>query len=108
MDVLVCATQVPFHQGGLELHVTNLVAALCAAGHRAEAVSVPAAWDQARVLDAPLAWRMLPLDADLVIPLNFPSYFARHPNKVVWLAHQHRAAYDGLGQTWSDFGLDDD
>lgn len=107
MDVLVCAAQVPFHKGGLELLVDNLVGALDAAGHRAEAVAVPAAWDQARVLDAPLAWRMLPLDADLVIPLNFPSYFARHPNKVVWLAHQHRAAYDGLGQPWSDFGLDD-
>ncbi|HEY4375525.1 MAG TPA: hypothetical protein VGM93_00130, partial [Acidimicrobiales bacterium] len=107
MDVLVCATQVPFHKGGLELHVHNLVAALGAAGHQAEAVAVPAAWDQERVLDAALAWRMLPLDADLVIPLNFPSYFARHPNKVVWLAHQHRAAYDGLEQSWSDFGLDD-
>ncbi|MCU1452769.1 MAG: glycosyltransferase [Acidimicrobiales bacterium] len=108
MDVLVCATQVPFQRGGLELHVDNLVGALQAAGHRAEAVSVPAAWDQNRLLDAPLAWRMLPLDADLVIPLNFPSYFARHPRKVVWLAHQHRAAYDGLGQPWSDFGLDDE
>ncbi|MCU1354228.1 MAG: glycosyltransferase, partial [Acidimicrobiales bacterium] len=108
MDVLVCATQVPFQRGGLELHVENLVAALVDAGHRAEAVLVPAAWDQGRILDAPLAWRMLPLDADLVIPLNFPSYFARHPRKVVWLAHQHRAAYDGLGQPWSDFGTDDE
>ena len=23
------------------------------------------------------------------------------------MAHQHRAAYDGIGQEWSDFGLDD-
>ncbi len=108
MDVLVCATQVPFMRGGLELHVENLVAALQDAGHRAEAVHVPAAWDKERLLDAALAWRMVPLDADVVVPLNFPSYFARHPRKVIWLAHQHRAAYDGLGQEWSDFGLDDD
>lgn len=68
---------------------------------------VPAAWDQERLLDAALAWRLVPLDADVVVALNFPAYFARHPNKVLWLAHQHRGAYDGLGQPWSDFGLDD-
>ena len=107
MDVLVCATQVPFMRGGLELLVENLVVALGEAGHRAEAVHVPAAWDRDRLLDAPVAWRMVPLDADLVIATNFPSYFARHPRKVVWLAHQHRAAYDGLDQSWSDFGFDD-
>lgn len=107
MDVLVCATQVPFMRGGLELMVENLTEALRQAGHRAEAVSVPAAWDRDRVLDAATAWRLLPLDADLVIPVNFPAYFARHPRKVVWLAHQHRAAYDGLGQPWSDLALDD-
>lgn len=107
MDVLVCATQVPFMRGGLELMVENLVTAFGEAGHRAEAVLVPAAWDQGRVLDAALAWRMVPLDADVVVAVNFPAYFARHPRKVLWLAHQHRAAYDGLGQPWSDLGLDD-
>lgn len=107
MDVLVCATQVPFMRGGLEMMVENLVDALGAAGHRAEAVSVPAAWDRDRLLDAATAWRMVPLDADVVIPVNFPAYFARHPRKVLWLAHQHRGAYDGLGQPWSDIGLDD-
>lgn len=108
MDVLVCATQVPFMRGGLELMVENLVLALDDAGHRAEAVLVPAAWDREQLLDAALAWRMIPLGADLVIPVNFPAYFARHPNKVVWLAHQHRAAYDALDQPWSDFGSDED
>ena len=86
--------------------VDNLVDALRGAGHRAEAVSVPTAWDRDRLYDAAMAWRMIPLDAEMVIPVNFPAYFARHPNKVPWLAHQHRAAYDGLGQPWSDFGLD--
>lgn len=107
MDVLVCATQVPHMRGGLEQLVEGLVSALVAAGHRAEAVRVPAAWDRDRLLDAPLAWRSVPLDADVVIPVNFPAYYARHPRKVVWLAHQHRAAYDGIGQPWSDIGLDD-
>lgn len=107
MDVLVCTTQVPFMRGGLEMMVENLVDALVASGHRAEAVAVPAAWERERIFDAPTAWRMLPLDADVVIPVNFPAYYARHPRKVLWLAHQHRAAYDALGQPWSDFGLDD-
>ncbi len=95
-------------RGGAEQHVDNLVAALCGAGHQAEAVRLPTVWDRARLLDAAVAWRMVPLDADLVIATNFPSYFARHPRKIVWLFHQHRAAYDSLGKPWSDFGLDDD
>lgn len=106
MDVLVCATQVPFMSGGLELMVENLLGALRGAGHRAEVVALPTAWDRDRLYDAAMAWRMVPLDAELVIPVNFPAYFARHPNKVTWLAHQHRAAYDALGQSWSDFGSD--
>ena len=47
-----------------------------------------------------LAWRMLDLSraggvaVDLLIGTRFPSYLARHPNKVVWLFHQFRQAYD--------------
>jgi glycosyltransferase involved in cell wall biosynthesis len=108
MDILVCGAQVPFSRGGAELHMEALVAQLARAGHRAELVRLPTAWDKSRVFDAALAWRLVPLDADLVIATNFPSYFARHPNKVVWLFHQHRNAYDGIGSPWSDYGLDDD
>src|SRR5262249_32253101 len=50
-------------------------------------------------------WRMVPVDADIVIATNFPSYFVRHPRKGVWLLHQHRGAYDGAGKPWSDFDL---
>jgi glycosyltransferase involved in cell wall biosynthesis len=85
----------------------NLVSAAIAQGHRAELVQIPTAWDRERIFDAALAWRMTPIDADLVIAINFPSYFVQHPNKVVWLAHQHRGAYDGAGGPWSDFTLDD-
>ena len=31
---------------------------------------------------------------DLVIATKFPSYVVRHPNKVVWLVHQFRQAYE--------------
>jgi len=54
-----------------------------------------------------MAWRMVPLDADMVIATNFPSYFVRHPRKVVWLFHQHRVVYDLAGTDLSDFDFDD-
>ncbi|MEZ5170888.1 MAG: glycosyltransferase family 4 protein [Acidimicrobiia bacterium] len=108
MKICVCGAQVPFVRGGAELHMENLTAALRDAGHDAELVRLPTAWDRERIFDAALAWRLVPLDTDLVIATNFPSYFARHPNKVVWLFHQHRAAYDAADSAWSDFGLDDD
>lgn len=109
MDVLVCGAQKPFMAGGAEAHQENLVAALRTAGHRAELVRLPVAWEKGRLFDAPTAWRLVPADADLVIATNFPSYYIRHHNKVVWLFHQHRPAYDGAdaGADWSDFGLDD-
>jgi glycosyltransferase involved in cell wall biosynthesis len=107
MDIAVCGAQVPFTRGGAELHMENLCGALGAAGHRAELVRLPTAWDKDRVFDSALAWRLVPLDVDLVIATNFPSYFVRHPRKVVWLFHQHRGFYDGADAAWSDVGLDD-
>jgi glycosyltransferase involved in cell wall biosynthesis len=35
--------------------------------------------------------------------MKFPSYLVRHPNKVVWLIHQFRQAYDRFGTDQSDF-----
>jgi glycosyltransferase involved in cell wall biosynthesis len=106
MDIVVCGAQVPFVRGGAELHMDNLVTALTTAGHRAELVRLPVAWEKGRLFDSPLAWRMLPIDADLVIATNFPSYYVRHPRKVVWLFHQHRGAYDAADAGWSDIGTD--
>jgi glycosyltransferase involved in cell wall biosynthesis len=108
MDICVCGAQVPFMRGGAEALMDNLVDAFVAAGHRAELVRLPTVWDKERIFDAALAWRMLPIDADLVVAINFPAYFVQHPRKVVWLAHQHRGAYDMVGGPWSDFGTDDD
>jgi glycosyltransferase involved in cell wall biosynthesis len=107
VDVLVCGAQVPFTSGGAELHQENLVAAMQAEGHRTELVRLPVAWEKGRIFDAALAWRMIPLDADVVIATNFPSYYARHPRKIVWLFHQHRGAYELADEDWSDIGGDD-
>lgn len=107
MDICVCGAQVPFTRGGAELLMENLVAAFEAAGHRAELVRLPVAWEPERLFDAAVAWRLVPLDADVVVAINFPSYFVNHPRKVVWLAHQHRGAYDGFEAPWSGMGYDD-
>lgn len=108
--VLVCEAQVPFVSGGAEAHVRSLVDRLRAAGFETDLVSVPFKWyPKEEILAHAAAWRLLDLSesngrpVDLVIATKFPSYFVRHPNKVVWLIHQYRAAYELCGTPYSDF-----
>jgi glycosyltransferase involved in cell wall biosynthesis len=108
--VLVCEAQVPFVHGGAEVHVRQLLRELRARGFQAELVSVPFKWyPKEEILPHAAAWRLLDLSesngrpVDLVIGTKFPSYFARHPNKVAWLIHQYRAAYELCGTEYSDF-----
>jgi glycosyltransferase involved in cell wall biosynthesis len=108
--VLVCEAQVPFVHGGAEVHVRQLVRELRARGYTTELVSVPFKWyPKEEILPHAAAWRLLDLSecngrpVDLVIGTKFPSYFARHPNKVAWLIHQYRAAYELCGTEYSDF-----
>jgi glycosyltransferase involved in cell wall biosynthesis len=109
--ILVCEAQVPFVHGGAEVHVRELVRELGARGHLAELVSVPFKWyPKSEILPHAAAWRLLDLSesngrpVDLVIASKFPTYFVRHPNKVAWLIHQYRAAYELCGTPYSDFG----
>jgi len=101
---------VPFVHGGAEVHVRELVRQLTARGFLAELVSVPFKWyPKEEILPHAAAWRLLDLSecngrpVDLVIASKFPTYFARHPNKVAWLIHQYRAAYELCGTPYSDF-----
>src|SRR5579862_3846303 len=101
MRIAVCRPQVPFVYGGAELAADELVAELRARGHEAETVTVPFKWyPGTRVLDQAFLWRLLDLaEADgraieLVIAAKFPAYCVRHPNKVAWVLHQFRQAYD--------------
>jgi glycosyltransferase involved in cell wall biosynthesis len=101
MRIAVCAPQVPFAHGGAEILAERLTAELRARGHEAALVTVPFKWYPGRrVLTQAFLWRLLDLDevdgepVDLVIATKFPSYVVRHPNKVVWLVHQFRQAYE--------------
>ena len=99
--ILIAATQVPFTWGGAEWHVEALHRELLARGFEAEIAQMPFQWTpRSAVLRSALAWRLIDLTEsngvpiDLVIATRFPSYVVRHPNKVVWLFHQFRPAYD--------------
>jgi glycosyltransferase involved in cell wall biosynthesis len=106
----VLESQTPFVHGGAEILARELLGALRGHGYQAELVSIPfrdspreellahaAAWrliDVTRALDRPI---------DAVVATKFPTYFVRHPAKVAWLVHQHRAAYELCGTPFSDF-----
>jgi glycosyltransferase involved in cell wall biosynthesis len=108
--VVVCEVQVPFVQGGAESLVRELVEQLRRCGYRADLVSLPFKWyPKEEILAHAAAWRLLDLSEsngepiDALIATKFPTYFARHPCKVTWLVHQHRAAYDLCGTPFGDF-----
>jgi glycosyltransferase involved in cell wall biosynthesis len=101
MRVLIATVKVPFVHGGAEIHAQGLLNALRLAGHEVEIVALPFKSNPPeRILDQMLTWRLLDLtessgrSVDRVIGLKFPAYLVPHPNKVLWILHQHRAAYD--------------
>jgi glycosyltransferase involved in cell wall biosynthesis len=111
MRVAVCHPQVPFERGGAELLSETLVEQLRARGHEVDLVTVPFKWyPPTRVLTNALAWRLVDLEEaqgrkiDALIATKFPSYAVRHPNKVVWLVHQFRQAYDLDRTDLGEFG----
>jgi len=99
--IVIATVQIPFVSGGAESHAAGLKAALEREGHEAEIVTVPFnPAEPERIADQMLACRLLDLTeihgtrVDRLIGLKFPAYLIPHPNKVVWVLHQHRAAYD--------------
>jgi glycosyltransferase involved in cell wall biosynthesis len=113
MRIAVCAPQVPFERGGTEILAETLATQLRKRGHEVEDVRVPFKWyPAARALREALLWRLLDLEEaqkcpiDLVIATKFPSYAIRHTNKVIWLVHQFRQAYELDRPDFGQFGED--
>jgi glycosyltransferase involved in cell wall biosynthesis len=105
----VLAVQTPFLRGGAERHVRRLTEELTARGVEADLVTLPLAEkERFDLIRGAAAWRSLDLTevggrpVDAVIATRFPTYAVRHPNKVVWLIHQYRQAYDQYGTAYSD------
>lgn len=111
-NILICTTQVPFTKGGAEAHVEGLRNALIEAGYNAEVAALPFKWyPPAEIMRGALAWRMLDVSAangapiDLVIGMKFPAYLVAHERKVLWILHQHRAAYNLWGTQFDDLSM---
>jgi glycosyltransferase involved in cell wall biosynthesis len=108
--IIVADAHVPFVTGGAELHVRSLVRVLKERGYEVDLVELPfRSQPKEELLAQAAAWRLLDLSSsngqpvDLLIATRFPTYFARHPRKVAWVIHQHRAAYELCGTPYSDF-----
>ncbi len=109
MRIGICAVQVPFIKGGAENHTLGLYAELIKRGYEVEYINIPFKWyPPAEIIKHALVWRMIDLTEsngekiDLLICTKFPSYVVKHPNKVVWLLHQYRQAYDMYDTKYSN------
>jgi glycosyltransferase involved in cell wall biosynthesis len=111
--IVVCAPQIPFVRGGAEILAETLADELRKRDHATELVTIPFKWyPGTKVLTQALLWRLADLEEangepiDRVIATKFPAYVVRHPQKVVWLVHQFRQAYEYDGTELGQFGPD--
>lgn len=108
--ILVLGVKVPFTYGGQDVLVQSLVRELRSRGHDADVVELPYNIpEKSHLVTQAALWRSLDLSAfagkrvDLVIATKFPSYYARHARKSLWLVHQAREIYDLHGGNFSGF-----
>ena len=109
MKIAIATVQVPFYTGGAELLTQMLKDELNKRGHQSEIVSIPFKWyPTTTLLDCMIIGRMVDLTEvngekiDRVIGMKFPAFYCKHPNKVLWIMHQHRQAYDLWNTEYGD------
>ena len=100
----------PFVWGGQDVLLGSLCRELRARGHAVDTIELPfQVPPKEHLLNQAALWRALDLthfggkNVDLVIATKFPSFYARHPRKSLWLVHQHRPIYDLYAGSYSDF-----
>ena len=101
MRIGILNVQVPFIRGGAEVLAESLRDELKKRGYEADIITLPFKWYPSEaIIDSILMARMVDIEEvngekiDRVIALKFPIYYTKHENKVLWLCHQHRQAYD--------------
>lgn len=101
MRIGIVSVQVPFVEGGAEVHVRNFLRELRARGFDADLITIPFKWYPPQaVIDNIAIARLLDLTEsngqkiDRIIGMKFPAYLIPHPNKLLWILHQHRSAYE--------------
>jgi glycosyltransferase involved in cell wall biosynthesis len=109
-NICICGIEAPFVRGGAEIQMDSLAQELRNRNYNVARVTLPFVWYPMRdVLKNCLMWRWIELDRctqspiDLVICSKFPSYAVKHPNKVTWLIHQFRQAYELFGTEHGTF-----
>ena len=109
MKIAIATVQVPFITGGAEIHANLLKEELKKRGHQVDIITIPFKWYPASTLiNCMMMGRMMDLTEvngeaiDLVIAMKFPAFYVKHPNKILWLLHQHRQAYDLWGSPFGD------
>lgn len=110
MRVGIVSVQVPFVEGGAEIHARNLLREFKARKIEADLITFPFKWYPPQsIVDSIVMSRMLDLTEstgvtiDRIVGLKFPAYLVPHPNKILWILHQHRSAYD----LWDDQAFGD-
>lgn len=113
--IAILGAQIPFNYGGAEILVDELNRQLNDRGFQSEVINIPFKWyPKEQLIDNALVWKMTDLTEsngekiDQVICTKYPTYAIDHPNKVVWLFHQHRPIYDLLGTEYSEFSRSGD
>jgi glycosyltransferase involved in cell wall biosynthesis len=104
MRVAILNTHVPFVWGGAEIQATALADRMREHGHEVELVRLPFRWyPPQKVLEHMVVARLTRIEGvDRVIGLKFPAYLVPHDDKVMWVLHQHRQAYDLWGTEFQD------
>ena len=104
MRVGIATVHTPGIHGGAEFLVDGLVEAVRNAGHSVHKISAPFFFepiDAAKhTMDQCLQSDYMRFNGgqiDRMICLKFPAYMIKHPDKRIWLLHQHRSAYDLYG-----------
>ncbi|GAA4296437.1 glycosyltransferase family 4 protein [Anaerocolumna aminovalerica] len=109
MKIAIATVQVPFIKGGAEILTNMLCEELKKRGHKADIISIPFKWyPSSTLLDCMFMGRTMDLSEvngekiDRVIAMKFPAYYVKHDNKILWLMHQHRQAYDLWNTKYGD------
>ena len=99
MKIAVLNNAVPFVRGGAEHLADALTAKFREYGHQALLVKIPFQWEPpSKILEHMLACRLMRMPGvERVVALKFPAYYVPHDDKVIWLLHQFRQAYDLWG-----------
>jgi len=101
MRIIIPSIQVPFIFGGAQLMTDGLRKALINHGHEVEVIRFPFKFSPESYLSELMDFcqhnnfeEFNGYYVDQVIALQFPAYYVQHPNKTLWLMHQHRTVYE--------------